>query len=222
MPSKSKKQHNLMAAVANNPKFAKKVGVPQSVGEDYLKADKGRKFQEGGKIMKNAMKADMKAKAAAAKEAKMKAKAEKGAVKNQKKLEKDMMKSPVKKPVVNKPGGILGPKKPGVKKPEGKKPGVKKPGGFLGNLINKFGPKKPGKGDMMSKPVKQPVVKKPAKGGPKEQGTGKVFKTPESGEQIRNTPSGTPTQLKKGGMACKKYARGGGIEVRGKTKGKFI
>jgi hypothetical protein len=26
MPSKSKKQHNLMAAVANNPKFAKKVG----------------------------------------------------------------------------------------------------------------------------------------------------------------------------------------------------
>lgn len=48
MPSKSKKQHNLMAAVANNPKFAKKVGIPQSVGEDYVKADEGRKFRSGG------------------------------------------------------------------------------------------------------------------------------------------------------------------------------
>jgi len=48
MPSKSKKQHNLMAAVANNPKFAKRVGIPQSVGKDYVEADKGRKFKEGG------------------------------------------------------------------------------------------------------------------------------------------------------------------------------
>jgi hypothetical protein len=48
MPSKSKKQHNLMEAVANNPKFAKKVGIPQSVGEDYVEADKGRKFRSGG------------------------------------------------------------------------------------------------------------------------------------------------------------------------------
>ena len=37
-----------MAAVANNPKFAKKVGVSKSVGEDFMKADKGRKFKEGG------------------------------------------------------------------------------------------------------------------------------------------------------------------------------
>ena len=53
MPSKSKKQHNLMAAVANNPKFAKKVGIPQSVGEDYVEADKGRKFKEGGLMKKS-------------------------------------------------------------------------------------------------------------------------------------------------------------------------
>ena len=52
MPSTSKKQHNFMAAVAKNPAFAKKVGVPRSVGEDFLKADKGRKFKEGGQ-MKN-------------------------------------------------------------------------------------------------------------------------------------------------------------------------
>jgi hypothetical protein len=48
MPSVSKKQHNLMAAVANNPKFAKKVGIPKSVGEDFMEADKGKKFRTGG------------------------------------------------------------------------------------------------------------------------------------------------------------------------------
>ncbi len=47
MPSVSKKQHNFMAAVANNPAFAKKAGVPQRVGEDFLQADKGKKFGGG-------------------------------------------------------------------------------------------------------------------------------------------------------------------------------
>jgi hypothetical protein len=48
VPSTSKKQHNFMAAVAKNPKFAKKVGVPTSVGQDFLEADKGKKFRKGG------------------------------------------------------------------------------------------------------------------------------------------------------------------------------
>ena len=51
MPSKSKKQQDFMAAVANNPKFAEKTGVPQSVGKDYEKADKMKgmkKYQAGG------------------------------------------------------------------------------------------------------------------------------------------------------------------------------
>ena len=48
MPSKSKAQHNFMAAVANNPAFAKKAGVPQSVGKEFNQADKGRKFAKGG------------------------------------------------------------------------------------------------------------------------------------------------------------------------------
>jgi hypothetical protein len=52
MPSVSKKQHNFMAAVANNPAFAKKAGVPQSVGKEFNQADKGRKFSKGGD-MKN-------------------------------------------------------------------------------------------------------------------------------------------------------------------------
>ena len=48
MPSTSGKQHRFMAAVASNPAFAKKAGVPQSVGEEFIKADKGRKFAGGG------------------------------------------------------------------------------------------------------------------------------------------------------------------------------
>ena len=48
MPSKSKEQHNLMAAVANNPAFAKKTGIPQSVGQEFMSADKGKKFGSGG------------------------------------------------------------------------------------------------------------------------------------------------------------------------------
>jgi len=52
MPSKSKKQHNLMEAVAHNKAFAKKVGIPQSVGKDFSEADKGRSFKQGGVNMK--------------------------------------------------------------------------------------------------------------------------------------------------------------------------
>jgi hypothetical protein len=48
MPSTSKKQHNFMAAIAHSPSFAKKVGIPQSVGKDFNEADKGRKFSKGG------------------------------------------------------------------------------------------------------------------------------------------------------------------------------
>jgi hypothetical protein len=52
-----------MNAVAHSPAFAKKAGVPQSVGKDFSNADKGRKFSKGGdmkhadvKMDKNMMK----------------------------------------------------------------------------------------------------------------------------------------------------------------------
>lgn len=45
MPSVSKKQHNLMALVANDPKAAKRLGIPTKVGKEFMKADKGRKFR---------------------------------------------------------------------------------------------------------------------------------------------------------------------------------
>jgi hypothetical protein len=41
-----------MEAVANNPSFAKKVGVPQSVGKDFSNADKGKTFKRGGDMAK--------------------------------------------------------------------------------------------------------------------------------------------------------------------------
>lgn len=39
-----------MAAIAKNPAFAKKVGIKPSVGEEFLKADKGKKFVKGGEM----------------------------------------------------------------------------------------------------------------------------------------------------------------------------
>ena len=51
MPAKSKKQKKFMQAVANNPKFAKKVGVKQLIGQEFTK-EKGmkkvKKMQMGG------------------------------------------------------------------------------------------------------------------------------------------------------------------------------
>ena len=44
MPSTSKAQHKFMAAIANSPAFAKKAGVPQSVGKDFTTADKALKL----------------------------------------------------------------------------------------------------------------------------------------------------------------------------------
>lgn len=39
-----------MAAIAHSPEFAKKAGVPVKVGKEFMKADKGRKFREGGEM----------------------------------------------------------------------------------------------------------------------------------------------------------------------------
>jgi hypothetical protein len=42
MPSTSLKQHRIMLAAAHNPEFAKKVGIPPSVGKDFMEADKAK------------------------------------------------------------------------------------------------------------------------------------------------------------------------------------
>lgn len=54
MPFKSEAQAKLMRAVAHSPAFAKKVGVPQSVGKKFVREDKEKpmrkRYAEGGGV----------------------------------------------------------------------------------------------------------------------------------------------------------------------------
>ena len=53
MPTVSKKQEKFMQAVANNPEFAKKVGVNQSTGQEFTKGKNMKKnYMYGGKVKK--------------------------------------------------------------------------------------------------------------------------------------------------------------------------
>ena len=49
-----------MALVANDPKAAKRLGIPKSVGEEFMQADKGKKFKGGGMAKTCATKSDAK------------------------------------------------------------------------------------------------------------------------------------------------------------------
>lgn len=51
MPTVSDKQERFMQAVAHSPKFAKKVGVPQSVGKEFTM----KKMAKGGGVMPSKM-----------------------------------------------------------------------------------------------------------------------------------------------------------------------
>jgi hypothetical protein len=51
MPAVSKKQEKFMQAVTHNPKFAKKVGVPQSVGREFSNSG-GGEMKESKTMMK--------------------------------------------------------------------------------------------------------------------------------------------------------------------------
>ena len=161
MPSTSKKQHNFMAAVANNPKFAKKTGVPSSVGKEFLDADKGKKFGSGSN--------------------------------NQAKLNNPKVAHG--KTEYFKEGGNMKESKAMVKKEIGfmKKAGAPK------SMIKHEQAEAKGmkKGGMACSPA---AMKKTAKTEVK------------SHEKKMHG-------MAKGGMA---YARGGGIEVKGKTKGKMV
>lgn len=57
MPAKSAKQERFMQAVAHNPKFAKKVGVPVTVGQEFTKSGGGemKKMAKGGNVMPSKM-----------------------------------------------------------------------------------------------------------------------------------------------------------------------
>ena len=57
MPSKTPKQARTMAAAAHNPAFAKKVGIPQNVAQDFNEADTGTPMLK--KAMKRRLKEKM-------------------------------------------------------------------------------------------------------------------------------------------------------------------
>jgi hypothetical protein len=190
MPSVSKKQHNLMAAVANNPKFAKKTGIPQSVGKDFLEADKGKQFRKGGTT------------------------------------------NPVKAKIANpRPrAGML--QMPNVSL---KKYGFKD-GGTLTNEKEKDMKKmNPGMMAMMAKkkPMKMaeggmPMVMKDGKKVPSFAADG-VGKMAKGGMAHSDIAKDKPMMKKVAASAVKGHekkmhgmARGGGIEIKGKTKGTMI
>lgn len=52
MPTRSAKQERLMQAVAHNPSFAKKVGIPQSVGKEFVGKSKGGDMKESKAMVK--------------------------------------------------------------------------------------------------------------------------------------------------------------------------
>ena len=54
MPAKSAKQERFMQAVANNSKFAKKVGVPVTVGQEFTRSGGGMKKMNPGMMKKKA------------------------------------------------------------------------------------------------------------------------------------------------------------------------
>ena len=125
-----------MAAVANNPSFAKKVGIKKSVGEEFLQADKGKKFKGGGMMDKKDIKQD-------------KATAKKAVGMHEKQLH----------------------------------------GGKKSDLA---------------------ALKK----------GGRIASKGEHAVQKHSKRGAEMVKMKSGG-SCKGYAKGGGIEVRGKTKGKI-
>ena len=122
MPSTSKKQHNFMAAVANNPEFAKKAGVPQSVGKDFTAADKGIKFKGGTRIRPDLQKVNkpetLQGKTELFKQGgnTMATKMSKPTMKPGMSMAKDGMKKPTPMAKTDMAGSMMGMKKGGMKK----------------------------------------------------------------------------------------------------------
>lgn len=197
MPSTSKKQHNFMEAIAHSAKFAKKVGVPQSVGKDFAAADKGKKFKQGGVMKHDDIKED-------------KVLIKKAFGMHDKQLH-ESKKTDLSK---LKEGGkvkAMGMKKVSMKETMGPKT-MSKDVEAGSNKLTKHGEsavqKRGHTKGMEERDYKNLGIQSGAKGAK------------------ANTQNAAPIKMAKGGMcgggkAMKKMARGGGIEQRGKTKGKI-
>ena len=186
-----------MEAIAHSAKFAKKVGVPQSVGKDFAAADKGKKFKQGGVMKHDDIKED-------------KALIKKAFGMHDKQLH-ESKKTDLSK---LKEGGkvkAMGMKKVAMKETMGPRTMAKDVEAGSNKLlkhgesaVQKRGHTK----GMEERDYKNLDIQSGAKGAK------------------ANTQNAAPIKMAKGGMcgggkAMKKMVRGGGIEQRGKTKGKI-
>jgi hypothetical protein len=189
MPSTSKKQHNFMAAVASNPKFAKKVGVKSSIGEEFMKADKGRKFRTGGLKEVDTDSNPGLSKLPTEVRNKMGYMNKGGEAKAMVKKEVEFM------------------KKKGAPKSMVKHEMAEAKGMCYGGKVKKMAAGGMTKHEDIK--LDKKIVKKAV--GMHE-------------KQLHAGKKSDMSKLKSGGMACapKKMARGGGIEMKGKTKGTMV
>ena len=180
MPSKSKAQHNLMEGVAHNAAFAKKVGIPQSVGRDFVEADKGKKFSKGGTHTQP------------------------------KRQSINQPKTQHGEQALFKQGGIMATK-------------MGKPTMKAGMSMAKDGMKKP---TPMAKTSMLGSMMGMKKGGMKKMAEGGMPMVMKDGEKVPAFAADGKGKMKAGGMAKKMMgggmAKGGGIESKGKTKGKQV
>ena len=176
-----------MAAVAKNPSFAKKVGISKSVGEEFMKADKTKKFGSGGMMDKKDIKQD-------------KAMAKKAVGMHEKQLHG------------GKKSNLAALKKGGMAK--------KMAAGGSANM-NKVGrtiPTSPSPWSSQSPKVNPGGAGKVYASGMAKKTTSDVNKVNPGGAG-KVYASGMTKKMASGG--CAKMARGGGIEKKGKTKGKM-
>ena len=160
MPSKSKAQHNLMEGVAHNAAFAKKVGIPQSVGRDFAEADKGKKFSKGGADTQpkrqsiNQPKTNHGGQALFKQGGTMATKMGKPTMKAGMSMAKDGMKKPTPMAKTDMAGSMMGMKKGGMpmKMKDGKKvPAFMNKGGSASSRADGVAAKGKTKGKMMNK-----------------------------------------------------------------------
>ena len=243
MPSTSKKQAHLMAAVAHNPAVAKKVGIPQSVGKDFNAADKGRKFAAGGVNMINrdvtrhgrvlgASKG-----VPAAELTKYIGKKEGGKIMAMQRQKGTKMDEPFNPKNVE-DGMKKGGKVEKESKSESKKEMAadkKQDVAMIKKAFKEHDAQehKGGKGTKLALKKGGMAMKKMAKGGstgmgPKtmskdvEKGSNKLTKFGESAVQKSGHTKGKNLGDSGKTVGIQKMARGGGVEAKGKTKGKFI
>jgi hypothetical protein len=198
MPATSEKQKKFMDAVAHNKGFAKKAGVPQSVGKDFSEASKGMKFGSSGTRAEsqaiNQPKTNHGDMALFKKGGSMASKMNPGFMAMMAK-KKDTKSSAMGKPTM----------KAGMSTA---KDGMKKPTPMAGMMgMNKGGMHKMPDGKMM----KNSAMKKMADGG--------MTMVEKGGKMVPDFAADGKGKMNKGGMA---YAKGGGIESKGKTKGAMV